>query len=111
MITLSHKVVTKNQYKGDLLIYDSALSFMKKNCADSIDKRYRKYDPETACQPLHDGNSDIIGIDDLLVRKIIGIIKKGTDTASCKCQYKRIAVRSHHISSHTQPSLKKFLSG
>ena len=85
---------------------------MKKDCADQYSKRYRKHDPEAACQPLHDGNSDIIGIDDLLVRKIIGIIKKkGTDTASCKCQYKRIAVRSHHISSHTQPCRKEFLPG
>ena len=85
---------------------------MKKNCADQHSKGYRKYNPETACQPLHDGNSDIIGIDDLLVRKIIGVIKKkSTDTASCKCQYKRIAVRSHHVSSHTQPSLKKFFPG
>ena len=80
---------------------------MKKYCADQHSKRYRKYDPKTACQPLHDRNSDIIGINDLLIRKIIGIIKKkGTDTASCKCQYKRIAVCSHHVSSHTQPSLK-----
>ena len=56
---------------------------MKKNCADQHSKGYRKYNPETACQPLHDGNSDIIGIDDLLVRKIIGVIKKkSTDTAS-----------------------------
>ena len=71
---------------------------MKKNCADQHSKGYRKYNPETACQSLHDGNSDIIGIDDLLVRKIIGVIKKkGTDTASCKCQYERIAVRSHEI--------------
>ena len=85
---------------------------MKKNCADQHSKRYRKHDPEAACQSLHDCNSDIIGIDDLLIWKIIGVIKKkSTDTTSCKCQYKRIAVRSHHVSSHTQPSLKKFLPG
>ena len=49
---------------------------MKKNCADQHSKRYRKHDPEAACQSLHDCNSDIIGIDDLLIWKIIGIIKK-----------------------------------
>ena len=73
MITLSHKRKPPGNHRGDFLIYDSVLFFMKKNCADQHSKGYRKYNPETACQSLHDGNSDIIGIDDLLIRKIIGI--------------------------------------
>ena len=84
---------------------------MKQNCTDQNRQRDRKHDSEAACKSLHDRDTDVIRIDDLLIGKVIGIIqKKCADAASGKCKDQSIAVCAHHISSDTHACFEQFFS-
>ena len=87
-------------YKNTLFLYFYNFP-MVQNCADQYGKGNRKDNSKASRKPLHNRDSNIIGIDDLLIRKVVSIVqKKHTYTASCKSKNQSIAVRSHHISCH-----------
>ena len=82
---------------------------MKQNCTDQNCERNRKYNAKTSGKSLHDRNSNIVGIDDLLIRKVVGIVQEqGTHAASSKCEDQCIAVSTHHISSDTHACFEQF---
>ena len=94
-------------YKNTLFLYFYNFP-MVQNCADQYGKGNRKDNSKASRKPLHNRDSNIIGIDDLLIRKVVSIVqKKHTYTASCKSKNQSIAVRSHHISCHMHSCLKK----
>ena len=84
------------------------------NPAGSVKDRIAKAmldDAEAAGQALHDGDADVVGVDDLLIRKVIRIIqKKSTDAASGKSKNQSITVCTHHISSDSHSCFKKFFA-
>ena len=60
---------------------------MKQNRTDQNCQRNGEHDAEASGKALHDRDTNVIGIDDLLIGKVIGVIqKKCADTASGECE-------------------------
>ena len=84
---------------------------MKQNRTDQNCQRNGEHDAEASGKALHDRDTNVIGIDDLLIGKVIGVIqKKCADTASGECEDQGVAVCSHHVPSDTHACFEQFLS-
>lgn len=84
---------------------------MKQNRTDQNCQRNGEHDAEASGKALHDRDTNVIGIDDLLIGKVVGVIqKKCADTASGECEDQGVAVCSHHVPSDTHACFEQFLS-
>lgn len=43
---------------------------------DQNRKRHRQHNSKASCKSLHNSDSDIIGVDNLLVRKVVGVVQE-----------------------------------
>ena len=74
--------------------------------------RNRQHNAEAAGQPLHDGDADIVGVDDLLIGQVIGVVQhQHAHAAAGKGQNQGVAVGAHHIPAHMHPGFKQLFSG
>ena len=72
--------------------------------------RHGEHHTEAAGQALHDGDADVVGVDNLKIWQIVGIVQKEhAQAAAGEGEDQRIAVRSHHVPAHPDARLPELL--